>query len=637
MKALRKSLRRPWVAGPLVGAVTLALILAARSAGWLQRPELRIYDQFMRWGALPNAGDDRIVICGLTEDDLRKYGHPLDDRRLAQLLEALAAQKPCVIGLDIYRELKEPRSGEFYPQLADVFRRLENVIAIERYPTIPPPPALADRPDRTAPNNFPLDHEIDGLHRRAYLFLEHGLPQPRASFALTLALAYLEANGADFEMVTSSEGIPLLRLGRTILPRLTPDAGGYVGLPVFDYEILADYRGPHRFREFSFGDVLEGRVTPGALAGKIVLVAATAESVKDSNPTPIDANLRGVIQHGIVAHQLLRAALEDTRPMRWWPEIGEAGWIAAWTFAGAALGLCIRSPLLLGAAAAGLVALISGAAWLAFARDVWIPAAAPALGALAGATFCTSLGAFLERSDRRIMAALFSKHVSPSVADALWAEREQFLDGGRLKPRRLTATVLFTDLKGFSTTSEGMDAADLLAWMNEYMNGIARHVDLHGGMVNKYMGDAIMAVFGAPVAAVNDAGIDADAVRAVECALAMRSEMSGLNAAWRERGMPEAAMRIGIYTGPLVAGSIGSDQRLEFTVLGDSVNTAARLESAGKDAGDHPGSAECTILIGDSTQHRLGERFVTECIGPMNLKGKSNLVIVHRVISEITP
>ena len=232
------------------------------------------------------------------------------------------------------------------------------------------------------------------------------------------------------------------------------------------------------------------------------------------------------------------------------------------------------------------------------------------------------------------MQSLFSRHVSTKVADALWAEREQFLDGGRLKPQRLVATVLFTDLKGFSTISEGMDPPSLLSWINEYMTGIARHVDGHNGMVNAYVGDAIMAVFGAPIPRTREEDIDQDAINAVECALAMRRELKLLNAGWAERGMPTCAMRVGIFTGPLVAGSIGSAERLEFTVLGDTTNTAARLESAGKEVETDETTALCTILIGDATWKRLGDRFTTKLVGPMSLKGKANQIIVHSVLSE---
>ncbi|HYR58411.1 MAG TPA: adenylate/guanylate cyclase domain-containing protein [Chthoniobacteraceae bacterium] len=642
MKALRKALRRPSVACGIISLLVLAAVLGVRARGWLQRPELIAYDFLIRWNSDANSTDDRIVLVGMTEDDLVKYGYPLDDAKLAELLTKLDQLNPCVVGLDLYRDLPEPRDKRLYPQLETALKKLARVLAITRVGYFDAPAALANDPGRVVANNLPKDRTIDGYYRRAPLFIETHVAEPMQSLSLALVLAYLEKSGTDFSLENG-----LLRLGKTVFPRLMPNAGAYVGLPVEDYEYLADFRAPRRFRiqdprgqngrdtpyDFSFSDVLDGKIPPDALRGKIVLVATVMQSIKDSNPTPIYDNLRGVQIHAMMVHQLLRAALDGVKPMTWWPEWAEVFWIAAFTLAGGALSLWLRSPWKLAPALAVVLGALHLAVWLSFKNGTWLLVAAPVIGCFVTATFVTSFTAYLERLERDAMQSLFSRHVSTKVADALWAEREQFLDGGRLKPQRLTATVLFTDLKGFSTISEGMDPPSLLSWINEYMTGVARHVDGHNGMVNAYVGDAIMAVFGAPVPHTREEDIDQDAVNAVECALAMRRELKQLNAGWAARGMPTCAMRVGIFTGPLVAGSIGSAQRLEFTVLGDTTNTAARLEAAGKEVEVDENTALCTILIGEPTWLRLHGRFETKLVGPMSLKGKAKQVIVHSVIS----
>ena len=634
MKPLRRLFRRPPVACLIISLMVLCAILGLRAAGWLQRPELIAYDTFIRIRAKRAVPDPRIVICGMTEEDLVKYGYPLDDARLAALLEKIAAAGPCVVGLDIYRDLMEPRTGEFYPKLAETLIRLEQVIAIERLPRIKPPPALADKPGRAAPNNLPIDYQIDGVYRRAYLFLEGGLEQPRESFALALANTYLAAHGVEAKLVEApGDGGPLLRLGKTTFPRLTSNAGGYVRLPIRDYEILVDFRAPSEYRTFSFEDVLENRLPPGALKDEIVIVGALSGSVNDGNPTPVNPNLRGPLHHGMIVNQLLRSALNGDPPTRWWPESLEISWIGLCTFLGGTVGFALRTPWKLAPALALLVAAIVFTGWQALLHALWIPITTPVFGAFGAATFVTSFTVYIEHSERSLMQALFSRHVSKKVADALWDGREQFLDGGRLKPQRITATVLFTDIRGFSTIAENMDPANLLEWMNEYMNGVARHVDLQGGMISAYLGDAIMAVFGAPLYPTCEEDMDRDAIHAVECALAMRRELKELNARWLSRDLPAVAMRVGVFTGPLVAGSIGSVERLDFTVLGDTVNTAARLESAGRDVEPDDAIAHCTILIGDTTCRRLHGRFSTRLLGPMSLKGKQNQVIVHSVLS----
>jgi adenylate cyclase len=647
VKALRKALRRPSVACALISLLVLAAVLGVRARGWLQRPELIAYDLLIRRQSQPASTDPRIALVGMTERDLVDYGYPIDDQRLAEVLTKLDQMEPCVIGLDLYRDLPEPRNKSLYPLLEKALKDLKRVVAIERVGYFKPPAALAAEPDRIFANNLPKDYTVDGYYRRAPLALEAKGEEPYPSFSLGLTLKYLEQEGKAFAFERD-----LLRLGDVLFPRLTPDAGAYVNLPVRDYEYLASFEAPRSYRvnvrrtaggkedrpdvshDFSFGDVLKGTIPPEAIHTKIVLVATVMESIKDSNPTPIDDNLRGVHIHAMLVHQLLEAALHGVKPMSWWPEWAEILWIAVFTVSGGVLSLWLRSPWRLAPALAVVLGGLHLAVWLSFTKGTWLLLAAPAIGCFVTATFVTSFTAYLERLERDAMQTLFSRHVSTKVAETLWAERDQFLDGGRLKPQRLTATVLFTDLKGFSTISEGMDPQSLLAWINEYMNGIAQHVDGHNGMVNAYIGDAIMAVFGAPVPHTREEDIDQDAINAVECALAMRRELKQLNIGWKTRGMPTCAMRVGIFTGPLVAGSIGSSQRLEFTVLGDTTNTAARLESAGKEVEVDDLTRECTILIGDATWKRLHGRFVTKLVGPMSLKGKANQIIVHSVLTR---
>ena len=629
-----------------MGAAVICLLifgalLRLRACGWLQRPELMFYDHVVRQRAehQPAAADPRIVICGMTEDDLIKYGHPLDDAKLADLLEKIAAAGPCVVGVDIYRDLKEPRSGEYYAKLAETLPRLENVIMIERLPGrhirgIKPPPSLVDMPDRVAPNNLPFDHQIDGIYRRGFLFYETGLRDARECFALTLAHRYLAAHDVAAELVAAPGGdVPLLRLGKTTFPRLTPNAGCYFGLDLQGYEMLVDYRAPQHYRQISFGQVLEGTAPEGAFKDAIVIVGIMTSSVKDFNHTPLNSEIRGPVNHAMIVNQILRSAVDGDPPTRWWSGPENIAWIGLCTLLGGALGLVTQSPWRL---APGLALLLGGivlAGREALYHALWIPVVTPTMGAFAAATFVTSLVVFLERSDRRAMSALFSRHVSKEVLDLLWAEREQFLDGGRLKPLRVTATVLFTDLKDYTTIAEDMDPAELMNWINEYTDCMAPLVELHGGIVNSYSGDAIMAVFGAPFPHSSEEEIDRDACHAVECALAMRQELKALNTAWAERGMPTVAMRVGIFTGPLVTGSIGSRQRLEYAVLGDTTNTAARLESMGKELSDEEKTEPCTILVGDATWERLRGRFSTRRIGSKRLKGKAKEVIIHSILS----
>jgi class 3 adenylate cyclase len=240
-----------------------------------------------------------------------------------------------------------------------------------------------------------------------------------------------------------------------------------------------------------------------------------------------------------------------------------------------------------------------------------------------------------EQRKRATLMNLFSKHVSKEVAEAIWQHRDQFLDGGRLRSQKMTVTVLFTDLKGFTPVSEKLDPSALLDWLNVYMEAMATKVSEYNGVVDDYAGDAIKADFGVPFPHTTEAEISQDAVNAVECALTMEREMSRLNKLWSEQGLPTIGTRIGIYTGPVVAGSLGSQERLKYTTIGDSVNTAARLESFEKDLVDpYFAKSPCRILIGEPTLQCLGERYLTKRIGEVSVKGKDQKVVVYRVLGR---
>jgi adenylate cyclase len=199
----------------------------------------------------------------------------------------------------------------------------------------------------------------------------------------------------------------------------------------------------------------------------------------------------------------------------------------------------------------------------------------------------------------------------------------------------MIVSVFFTDLVGFTTVSEKVEPQELVSWLSEYMEAMTPHVMDHQGVVLRYIGDAIMAIFGVPLARTTEAEIRQDAAHAVQCALAMEQTLRQLNQRWHERQLPMIGMRIGIFTGPVVAGSIGSVQRLEYNVYGDTVNTASRLESYDKQSfiPDFL-HAPCRILIGEVTLRYLDDQYLTQRVGEVTLKGKEQKVTVYRVLGR---
>jgi adenylate cyclase len=312
-------------------------------------------------------------------------------------------------------------------------------------------------------------------------------------------------------------------------------------------------------------------------------------------------------------------------------------WIMLWSAIGTLTGFKVRSPWKFSFAVGSGLFVLAFFDFIVFLRGWWLPLVPPALSWSISAGAITAYLSHQETVQRAALMQLFSRHVSKQVAEGIWREREQFLDGQRPRPQQLVATVLFTDLVGFTSVSEKLPPEELMDWLNECMEPMAKQVSAHGGVVEQYTGDAIVAVFGVPIARKDEEEISQDAINAVNCALAMETTLRDLNRQWLARNRPTTAMRIGIYTGPMVAGSLGSSERLEYVVIGDAVNVASRLESFDKEL--FPLSLDgrpCRILIGEATLCRLSKRFDTERVGEVSLKGKEEKISVYRVVGHAT-
>ncbi|MFY9258882.1 MAG: adenylate/guanylate cyclase domain-containing protein [Gallionella sp.] len=238
-----------------------------------------------------------------------------------------------------------------------------------------------------------------------------------------------------------------------------------------------------------------------------------------------------------------------------------------------------------------------------------------------------------ERSQKIQLMQIFSKHVSHEIAETMWQQRDQFLNDRRPPPQQVTATVMFTDIRGFTTISEQLAPHTLFDWLNQYMNVMSKIVIEYHGVVNKYIGDAIMAVFGMPSSRTNNDHVAEDALRAVDCALAMRDAIGQLNLDFVKRGLPPVGIRIGIFTGEVAAGTLGSSERLEYTVIGDTVNTAARLEEVRDVAENNTLDQDCRILIGETTLRYLDTHYHTQFVRHIVLKGKKEPVAVFNLVS----
>lgn len=625
----------------LVATLVFCTIMALRAVRMLEFAELEAYDFFLRSRPNAESPDPRIVLIGVTEHDIQRLRWPLSDAVLANLLERLVSLQPRVIGLDIFRDHAVPPGHE---RLQTTLIRHTHIIGIMTGAGAPsedevaPPPTLAGT-DRIGFADVVSD--ADGIVRRGLLYLDYKSIIAH-SFALRLALVYLESEGI-YPQPNSSDP-ESLQLGEVTLPPLESNDGGYVGVDARGYQFLLDFAGaPAEFVTYSVGDVLAEKLTPTALLDKIVIIGVTAKSVKDYFLTPFslsldpDQRIFGIALHGHAISQLLRAALEGVKPIRVLGDPWEAGLTWLWTLGGGLLGLWVHSIWRFSLSASAGLTIIAAMGYGAMALRWWIPVVPPAIGWLVAASLVTAYISNQEKVQRGQLMQLFSRYIPSDIAASLWQQRHLFLHDGRPRPQKLMATVFFSDLKGFTAIAEQLDPDALMEWLNDYMKTMARLVMDHGGIVDKFMGDAIMALFGAPLARTSEAEIEADALHALACAMAMSRDLSRLNHKWRAQGLPTVGMRIGIFTGPLVVGSVGSSNRMEYTALGDTVNIAARLESFDKETGLKDGVLDnCRILIGDTTMNYVANYYHARPVGNVNLKGKRKSVTVFQIIGQST-
>ncbi len=632
-------LKTPLAISLLISSAVFLAVMGLRQSGSLQALELVAYDFLIRELNPTVAETPRVALVTITENDIQTLGSwPIPNGVLAEALEKIAEQKPRSVGVDIYLDVPVPPGRE---ALEAVLLAHQNIITAIKFPRAAdrgvPPPSVLEGTQQFGFTDMIVD--AGGIVRRGLLFLNNE-QMVGYSLALQLTLLYLQAEGvvAQPDRVNPEH----IRLGQTTIPPFESNDGSYIKADAGGYQFLLDYREiPGQVPTIALLPLLAGEADPALFRDRAVLVGVAAESVKDVFYTPFSREegvsrvTPGVSLHASIVSQLLRFALDGDQPMKTLNEYQEYLWVLLWSLLGGGMGLAIRSPVRFLLIAAAGVAVLYGIVHLAFAAGWWLPSVPTGLTWLLSATLATAYVSYREMQERAKLMTLFSRHISRQLAVDIWENREQFLSGGHPKPQRLTATTFFSDVAGFTTVSERLEPPELMDWLNEYMEVMTPILNEHEGVILRFIGDAIMAVFGVPIPRETEAEIGEDAVKAVDCALAMREALIVHNRKLEDRGDPLICMRIGIYTGTMVAGSIGDAERLEYNVHGDSVNTASRLEGFEKEKwqGDYFNDP-CRIFIGESTLAYVGERYATELVGEVKLKGKDQFTKIYRVLGR---
>jgi len=627
-----------WAAVVGLGLGVGAAVCAARAEGWLEWADLRLYDAALASRA-QGPPVSPITLVHIREEEIQTLGHPLPDATLARALERIASAQPRAIGVDVYRDVPvgDPAGRA---ALAAVAARTPGLVFVEKLaePGLPgvSAPEFARDPGAVGFNDVVTDR--DGVLRRGLLLLWDAEDRPAIGFALQLALHHLRTEG--IELGPDPDRPEHLRLGAATFPPLEANDGGYAGIDAGGYQVLVDW-GPGRdgFTEYTLDDALAGRIPDEALRDRIAIIGATAVSVKDSFQTPLAGGpIPGIAVHAHLADQLVRWAHGTARPLRFWNEAGEVGWTLAWSVVAAAISAIVIGPWTVALGWLVAIGSLLGSTMLLLSAGIWVPSAGALAAEVVSGGIVVADVMRRARAERAAVMDLFGRYVSGAVASELWQRRREFMDGNRPRSQRLVITVMLTDLKGFTGAAEKMDPVQLMDWVNEYMDAMTQVIEAHGGFVDDYSGDGIKANFGVPIRRDAPSQVERDARAAVSCALAMGRELEQLDRKWESRGLPTARMRVGLHTGEAVVGSLGSQARMKYTTVGDTVNTAARLESFQKEEFEAEAAsgrgAPFRILISAATRSRIGDGFETTSMGEHVLRGRGEAIEIHRVVAE---
>ena len=647
------------------------MVLLLGRFGVLEQSELQTYDWRMRQAYRARAGSNPfpinsdIVLVEINDASIRDFAPafgrwPWPRAIHAMLVDFLSRGKPKAIAIDVlFTEQERTSTYEIAGQsitsresdqaLVDAVKRAGNVVLladavdpgltgaanpapaewtappfrldqrVEERPVITLPfAALADSAAAFGHNYLWLDP--DGPARHATPFIRQG---DRFMPFLGLAAVMTAERYRPDEVVLEADAIRV-RNGRIPLVRTRVNDG--VSGSRDRSMMLINYRAPETDAEgrrpfavyearyvLASEDAIQRGETPAldpsVFKDKVVLVGVNTSGLVDVFQTPHGDSLMPGIQ--------LHASIVDTvlsnlyiRQAADWTRIGA-------TFGGA-LAVGVASALLPFSAAA-TAALLIGGVWIwfcmvAFRGGTWVNMTMPVLTVGAALFAGTAYRYFVEDREKRKVKRLFGRYVSKDVYSQLLANPDLAELGGQ----RRDMTVLFSDIRGFTSVTEKGNPEELVAQLNEYFTRMVDIVFRHRGTVDKFVGDMVMALFSAPL----DDGEHAE--NAVNAAVDMVRELGELNRKWATEGRAQLDIGIGINSGDMIAGNIGSSAIMSYTVIGDNVNLGSRLESLNKDY-------KTRVIISDATRSRLKGRFDIRPLGDVVVKGKTRPVSIFEV------
>ncbi len=582
----------------------------------------------------PRRPPAEVVLVAIDEKSINRYGRwPWPRSRVASLIERIAKAGAKTIALDVV--FSEPATPAEDGALAEAVARAGNVVLgyFFRDDASSPPPAEAleqlkrsavritlgelDRP----PLGFPdVELNIPSLGRGASAMGFFNFPTADPDGLLRRSLLVASFRGAIYPSLALAAassfvgGSPAMRAG----PRRGVEGFVLGSLQVTTTphgELVLNYYGPAgSLPTVSAADVLDGTFVGDTLAGRLVLVGATETGIADTRATPLEPFMPGVEVQATAAANILDGSFLVEGPAS---RIAD---YAALVVLPLALGLVLAfvpsTPVGATVWLAALALEATAGYWLFRAFNLSTTALYPALSLTAAFVLFESYRNVALERRRRYLRRAFSTYLAPELVRRLVEDPDRLRLGGRTAE----VTVLFCDVRGFTRLAESLSAEETVELLNSMLGPLSRIVMNEGGMLDKYLGDGLMAVFGAPIE------VEDHARRACRAALEMAAAVERLNEERAGRGLAPLRLGIGISTGRAVVGNIGADVRFDFTAVGDAVNVASRLEELSKHYG-------ATIVVSESTREALGDgEFTARRLDTVRLRGRRRPVAVYEIV-----
>ncbi|MCH8156871.1 MAG: CHASE2 domain-containing protein, partial [Nitrospinae bacterium] len=441
--------------------------------------------------------------------------------------------------------------------------------------------------------------ELDGILRWVPMVMQSG-----ENFFPPLSLQMLhEATHLPTGVIMAPFGVDGVRLGESRIP--TTEIGDF----------LVNYYGPgHTFTHYSATDVLSGKVGAAELEGKMVLVGGTAAGTHDIHTSPYGPLYPGVEVHANVIENVIQGDFL-IRPD--WLRVLDVLMIL---ISGLLLGVIakfFKAYAMAVVMVLGVLGYVGVDYYLFLEKGLWINTIYPVLTQVFVYSGITLFRFAFEERQKRFIKGAFSQYLAPAVVDRLVENPEYLKLGGERK----VLTAFFSDVAGFSTISEKLEPEELVELLNDYLTEMTDIIMEYEGTVDKFEGDAIIAFFGAPIP------YDDHARRTCHAALDMQKRLAEKRAEWKRQGKHELFMRIGINTGPMVIGNMGSKTRMDYTMMGDSVNLAARLEGVNK-------QYKTYTMISEFTYEQTKEHVEVRELDLIRVVGKREPVRVYELIGK---